>query len=323
MMKGENGLTLSFNDIPDFNNWSIIEPIIKGWSNDKKYYIKTKNGKELLLRISDITEYERKRKEFERLKHLDSMDILMSRPIDFAIFNNGQSVYSLLTWINGEDAQDILPVLDNKEQYFLGIKAGAFLRQIHRIPAPTNQPNWAERFNRKIYRNIANYKACGIQFKGDDEMINYIEANHSLLLDRPQSFQHGDYHVGNMIITPEGELGIIDFNRMDYGDPWEEFNRITWCAIKSPLFASGYINGYFDNIVPDSFFRLMGLYIASNQLSAIPWAIPFGQEEVNIMVEQAQIVMKWYDNFNTYTPSWYVKDYEQYVCRKIIFNNYK
>jgi len=44
---------------------------------------------------------------------------------------------------------------------------------------------------------------------------------------------------------------------------------------------------------------------------------------VNIMVEQAQIVMKWYDNFNTYTPSWYVKDYEQYVCRKIIFNNYK
>lgn len=29
-----------------------------------------------------------------------------------------------------------------------------------------------------------------------------------------------------MIISPEGKLSIIDFNRNDYGDPWEEVNRI-------------------------------------------------------------------------------------------------
>ncbi|MDF2593573.1 MAG: aph, partial [Clostridia bacterium] len=133
----------------------------------------------------------------------------------------------------------------------------------------------------------------------------YIEHNRSLLLNRPQSFQHGDYHVGNMIITPVGELGIIDFNRFDYGDPWEEFNRITWCVSISPAFASGYINGYFDDAVPDMFFRLMALYIAGNQLSSIPWAIPFGQEEVNTMLAQAQDVLKWYDDFETYVPNWY------------------
>jgi len=302
-------LIASFNDIPDSINWNILKPINKGWSNDKKYYIQAMDGKELLLRVSDIEQYENKKKEFDSLKLLINMDILISRPIDFGVCNNGQSVYSLLTWINGEDAEVILPTLNNKEQYMLGIKAGRFLNQIHRIPAPSNQLNWSERFNRKIDRNIANYKACGIHFQGADKIIDYIEHNRSLLLNRIQSFQHGDYHVGNMIITPAGELGIIDFNRLDYGDPWEEFNRITWCVIKSPLFASGYINGYFDNVVPDLFFRLMGLYIASNQLSAIPWAIPFGQEEVNTMLEQAQNVLKWYDNFQTYIPNWYVSNF--------------
>jgi aminoglycoside phosphotransferase (APT) family kinase protein len=308
-MRGDEILTTSFNDIPDSTNWNITKPINKGWSDDKKYYIQTMNGKELLLRISDIKQYEYKKKEFENLKLFINMDILISRPIDFGICNTGKSVYSLLTWINGEDAEVVLPTLDNKMQYMLGIKAGAALKQIHTIPAPQNQPNWTERFNRKIDRNIANYKACGIHLQGDDTILDYIERNRFLLLNRPQSFQHGDYHVGNMIITPAGELGIIDFNRLDYGDPWEEFNRITWCVSISPTFASGYINGYFDNVVPDLFFRLMRLYIASNQLSSIPWAIPFGQEELNTMLEQAQNVSKWYDYFETYIPNWYLPHY--------------
>jgi len=33
----------------------------------------------------------------------------------------------------------------------------------------------------------------------------------------------------------------FDFNRLDYGDPWEEFNRIVWCAGISKQFASGRI----------------------------------------------------------------------------------
>lgn len=300
-------MTVSFNDIGGSHNWDIIEPVNKGWSDDKKYHIITKEGRELLLRLSDISQYEKKKREFECLRPLMDMDILFTQPIDFGICNNGQSVYSLLTWIDGEDAEIILPKLDDKEQYMLGLKAGMYLKQIHSVPAPQSQPNWAERFNRKIERNIGNYNACSIHFQNDDKLIDYIEQNRSLLINRPQSFQHGDYHVGNMIITPKGELGIIDFNRMDYGDPWEEFNRITWCAEISPMFASGYINGYFDGNSPDLFFRLMALYIASNQLSSIPWSVPFGEEEVNTMLKQVQSVLKWYDDFSTYIPNWYLK----------------
>ena len=86
--------------------------------------------------------------------------------------------------------------------------------------------------------------------------------------------------LADMIITPSNELAIIDFNRFDYGDPWEEFNRITWCAEISQEFARGYINGYFNNNVPDLFFRLMLLYISSNQIGSVSWAKSFGNKEL-------------------------------------------
>jgi aminoglycoside phosphotransferase (APT) family kinase protein len=169
-----------------------------------------------------------------------------------------------------------------------------------------NQSKWSEYFNKKIDRKIEKYKACPIKFEGSDYIINYINRNRYLLEDRPQVFQHGDYHIGNMILTKNGSVGIIDFNRLGFGDPWEEFNRITFCAGVSKFFASGRINGYFNNNIPDTFFRLLALYIGSNQLSSIPWAIPFGQEDINFMLKQANDVINWYNGFETHIPSWYI-----------------
>lgn len=305
---GEASMKEIFREIPDANTWNKVEAVNKGWSKDKKYYIKTNDGRELLLRTSDISEYEKKKREYEAIKKLDHIDALISRPIDFGICHDAQSVYSLLTWIAGEDAAVVIPTMNKRKQYELGVKAGAILREMHDIPAENSEVSWAEYYNRKIDKYITNYKGCGIHLNAEELIFNFIEHNRYLLEQRAVSFQHGDYHVGNMIVTPSGELGIIDFNRVDDGDPWEEFNRITWDANLSGHFASGRINGYFNHEVPDEFFRLMALYIASNQLSSIPWAIPFGQEEIDIMLKQAENVMKWYDEFRTYVPSWYLSE---------------
>ena len=132
-----------------------------------------------------------------------------------------------------------------------------------------------------------------------------------MLKNRPQVYQHGDYHIGNMMIDRGGQLHVIDFNRNDYGDPWEEFNRIVWCTQKAPLFASGMVNGYFDDNVPMEFWRLLALYISSNTLSSVYWAIPFGQDEVNTMLNQAKEVLSWYDNMRNPVPTWYKGDFSK------------
>lgn len=150
------------------------------------------------------------------------------------------------------------------------------------------------------------YNECSIKFEGAENIIAYIESNRHLLANRPQSFQHGDYHTGNMMIEND-KIVIIDFDRYDFGDPWEEFNRIVWCVQTSPIFASGIINGYFDNEVPLEFWKLLALYISSNMLSSISWAIPFGESEVNIILNQAKDVLSWYSNMQNAIPTWYVK----------------
>lgn len=295
-----------YSDIPQAATWQLIRPITKGWSSDKKFYIETGDKAKLLLRISDLASYEHKKSEFAAMQQLVRGGVYMPQPLDCGLCNDGQNVYLLLTWLEGVDAETILPTLTDEEQYQFGYIAGQMLRAIHSLPAPHTQVPWKERFRRKTERKISSYQVCELQFSGSDRVIDYLHANMSLLKNRPQSFQHGDFHIGNMIINEHRQLGIIDFNRSDYGDPWEEFNRITFCAEISAPFASGRINGYFEDAVPDLFFRLLAFYIGSNLLSTLPWAIPFGPEEVATSLRQARNVLRWYDNFTTHIPSWYM-----------------
>ena len=279
------------------------EPIYKGWSNDKKYCIADERGRRFLLRISDITQYGAKQSEFRMMQRVASLEIPMCLPIEFGACEEG--VYSIQSWIDGEDAKDRIPCLSYGEQYAYGLEAGRILRRIHSILAPDSQEDWAVRFNRKIDIKVKNYCKCPVKCPNEQAFIDYINANRHLLNGRPQTYQHGDYHIGNMMIDRNGKLYIIDFNRYDYGDPWEEFNRIVWCAQKSSYFASGMVDGYFDCDVPASFWRLLALYISSNTLSSIYWAVPYGETEVNTMLNQAQEVLAWYDSMTNTTPTWY------------------
>lgn len=109
-------------------------------------------------------------------------------------------------------------------------------------------------------------------------------------------------------IDNEGNIVVIDFNRNEYGDPWEEFNRIVWCAQAAPLFASGMVDGYFDNDIPKEFWDLLALYISSNTLSSLPWAIPFGEVEIEVMKKQAKDILDWYNGMKNTVPKWYINE---------------
>lgn len=286
-------------------NFVKKEQIDKGWSSDKKYCVTDENGKQYLLRVSDIAQYNAKQFEFNMMKQVDSLGVPMCRPIEFGTCEDG--VYSIQSWIDGEDAEQVMLGYSDTEQYAYGLESGRILRKIHSIPAPVTQQDWETRFSRKMYYKINKYNECPVKCENGQAFIDYINENSYLLKDRPQVYQHGDYHIGNMMMDHNGQLYIIDFNRNDYGDPWEEFNRIVWCAQKVPPFASGMVNGYFDDNVPLDFWKLLALYISSNTLSSVYWAIPHGQAEVNIMLNQASEILSWYDTMRNPVPTWYFK----------------
>ena len=287
-----------------FQNIISRSPIDKGWSGDQKYCAVTTDGTKYLLRISSIERLERKRREYEKMSEVAELGIPMCMPVEFGTCEEG--AYSIQTWIDGEDAENMVMTMDSAEQYRYGLDAGRILAKIHTIPAPKDVPSWETRFNAKIDRKIAMYENCELKYEsGGDAFLNYLAQNRHLLAGRPQSYQHGDYHIGNMRIDNNGVLTIIDFEKWDVGDPWEEFNRIVWSAQAAPAFASGMVEGYFDGNVPMEFWKLLALYISAGMIGSLPWAIPFGEKEVQVMRKQAAQVLQWYDGMKNVVPTWY------------------
>lgn len=277
-------------------------PIEKGWSGDRKYCVTDRSGARYLLRVMPGKDPGRCETTFRMMQQVAALGVPMCCPVE--IGRCGEGVYILQTWVDGQNAEAVIPGLAAAEQYAYGRRAGEILRQIHCIPAPAGLPDWQTRFGAKIDRKIQLYRACPIRFDGAEAILAYLAANRGLLAGRPQTYQHGDYHIGNMMLE-QGRLVIIDFDRDDFGDPWEEFNRIVWCAQVSPRFAAGMVDGYFPGGVPARFWQLLALYIGSNTLSSVPWAIPFGAQEVQTMLNQAADVLRWYDNMNRLVPGWY------------------
>ncbi|MCT4612352.1 MAG: phosphotransferase [Clostridia bacterium] len=279
-----------------------VEELNKGWSDDKKYIGKDECGNKYLIRKSSLELKEIKRAEYAYLKKVSELDINVSKPIEYK--EDDEYVYMLISWIDGDDASDVIKTLNPEKQYKLGIVAGKYLKDIHTIKAEVTSI-WEEKFNYKIDKKIRRYRDADIEVEGADMLIKYVETHRYLLKGRKQSFHHGDYHIANMIINDNKELGIIDFNRFDFGDPWEEFNRIVWSAQISEEFATGTINGYFNNKVPSDFFELMALYIGVSQIGGLVWGYEYSESQYKVILKLFKDVLSWYDNFERVVPSWY------------------
>ena len=296
-----------FRDIPGSDRWLDVIPVREGWSGDEKFRVTDPDGRALLVRISPNDRMMRRKQEFETLRRINTQtNVNIPQALGFGPCEGG--VYTLLSWVDGTPAETLLPTLSPAEQIDLGHQAGRIARTLHAIPAPSDHEPWDAYFSRKMARKIEMNRNCDLKTPECADFEAYVLANGHLINGRPNTFQHGDFHVGNMVVSSDRILGVVDFDRLSFGDPWEEFNRITWSAQSSPLFASALLTGYFGGNVPMDFWKLLALYIASNQLASIPWAIPFGQEEVNVMVRQNHEVRSWYPGaYGDGAPCWYVE----------------
>lgn len=284
---------------------SIISrtPIDKGWSDDRKYCAITDAGLKFLLRISSVEKREKRKQIYDRICTIATLNISMAQPVEYGICDEG--VYTLESFIDGVDAENFIIESSNEKQYTYGFEAGRILTKLHSIPAPADNQEWDHLFNKKIDQKIATYESCELKYESGNLFLDYIADNRHLLKKRPQTYRHGDYQIGNMMVNESGILTIIDFEYADYGDPWEDFKRIVWCAQTSPYFASGMVDGYFHNEVPYNFWRLLALYICSSAIGTLPWVKHLKDETIKEAMNQASQILEWYDNMQEIVPIWY------------------
>ena len=306
--KSFGGFQEMFRDISSSMNWASMEPVDKGWSTDKKYHIKTLSGEHLLLRLSSIEEYENKKKEFEIIEKYAKLGFRMfqmSMPKEFGACNGNQNTYMLLTWLEGRDLEDALPQLSENEQYRLGRQAGAILKKIHSVPLEEEDVPIKTKKEKKLLQ-LAKYEESGLRIPDDEIAIRYVKENIDQIWKKPPAYLHGDYHPGHLIYMQDGFIGVIDFNRWEVGDPFEEFYKLENFGIESSIpFCIGQIDAYFDDSVPMDFWIANAVYVAQASLFSIKWAEKFGQQEIDGMVARAKRAFADFDGFKKIIPAWY------------------
>jgi len=298
----------AYNQMKQELDISAFEPINKGLSGDSKYRVETADNKQLLLRLSDISQHDQKKAAYDRMKHMAAHKIPMPSPVSFGVASDGNNIYQLLNWCEGENLETILPTLTESEQYTAGLKAGEILHKIHQVPVtPTDATtaNWNERYSSFIDQSIKSFQNSKVPVENSELILNYFENNRHLLETRPQCYIHGDYHAGNMMLSATKEISIIDweihlFN--SYGDPWKE---LTMQA--TPHFSTGLIQGYFSGQPPEDFWPILALYTSISAISAIPWAYYSFPSELESCINHCANVLEWFDNMKNPVPTWYTK----------------
>lgn len=286
-------------------DWASCVPVEKGWSSDRKYRIETRTGRRLLLRLSDIDRYEAKRREFAFIERVARLGIPMSMPLEFGVCDGGREAYMLLTWVDGEDLEDVLPGLSGAEQYRLGRMAGSILRRIHAIPVEEGDLPARSKKAKKL-EQLARYEASDLRVDGDAAAIAFVRDHIDQIWRVPPVYLHGDFHPGNLIYRADGAIGVIDFNRWEVGDPWEEFYKLESFARElSVPYCAGQIDAYFDDAVPEDFWTALAVYVAQAALFSIKWAEPFGPKDIAAMTRRCMTAMKDYDGFKRTVPGWY------------------
>ena len=290
---------------------TTFEFINKGWSNDKKYYIETSEDKHMLLRVSDISEIDRKKAEYNMMERVYQLGVITPQPLGFGILEGVNYCYYLSSWLDGEDAETVLPLVSDTEQYVLGLKAGEMLQKIHNLPAPENAQEWGERFRYKMQARVDFYNANPIKSAFGDIIIRFLKENQNILDNRVQTFNHGDFNITNLIIMHDGQVGLIDFNyfNSDYGDPWWEFDSIPWGTEPSAHFYTGLIKGYFNGQPPSDFFKVFSYYLAYDALAALCDTSIGEQGLPEDGRRHMENILRWFDYMNNPVPTWYLINY--------------
>lgn len=281
-------------------------PVTVGWSSDYKLRLSDSAGRRYLLRCSAGVPVSRRAMQAGAMLEASAAGMLCTLPAKYGPLCDGGS-FILQTWLEGDGLEDILRESDASTCRNLGELAGRALRSVHDASIGPASDFAFITAARRIERHIAGYVRSGFSEPWQCDALAAVRDGLHLLRGRPVCLRHGDFHPGNMVLHGD-KLGIIDFDRCDRGDPFDEFYKAEMFSRElSTDFVNGQLHAYFCGDPPKLFWKVLKLYLADVIMYSLVWALPFGEAEVEGMRSRAITVIDDFDSFRANVPSWYSK----------------
>ena len=137
---------------------------------------------------------------------------------------------------------------------------------------------WFQTYQGRVAHYIELYRRCGYTFDGDDVIISFLRTQRHCIGERPTALMHEDFQTDNMVISPDGELYMIDFQMCGETDPYLVMTGAGVSAMYSVPFAMGQIDGYFGKTVPEDFWQKYRYYMLAEMLYAFTVGVKMEEE---------------------------------------------
>ncbi len=277
--------------------------IDKGFSLDEKILVNDRYlvRKIPLERFEQFKEVFRVQKDFEKVALCQKV-ISLSKDDKYG--------YYVTEYLEGKNGLEVIESYSNKKQYELGMIAAKEIVKFHKaypLPDFDMRKHLNDYLNTKI--QVAIEHNVNNLLPEIDDIIKLVKNNIHHLYSLKGVQTHADYHLFNMIFH-EGEYkGVIDFERVRPGSILTDFRNNTPHNSKiSPYFASGYIDGYLDEVPFKNFFLMYNAYDLLLTIAAIPWVQKFDSENVDKSIKIIRSIFDQKNNLST-SPKWYVGRY--------------
>jgi len=280
-----------------------IEKIEEGFSVDEKFLV---NGK-YIVRILSLNRVERFKKVYDFQKKFHEV-ALCQKPINLIV--DEQFGYYITEYLPGKNGLEVISSYSEGKQRELGIITGCELSKIHKKYV-------VEEYDVKSYLDdyLESKSQIAIESKLEEdlpeifEVIEVVRKNIHHLYHLKGILTHSDYHLFNMIFDFGVYKGVIDFERCRTGIFLTDFrNNTPHNSDVSPAFASGFIDGYLDEIPVDNFFLMYNIHDLLVTIAALTWVKQFNPENVEVDIVKIQKIFKQKDKLDQ-APPWYIGKY--------------
>lgn len=284
---------------------------ITSTDSDDKYVITAADSEIFLLKIYSLNRERDVQANKEVNNRIINVNIRTPLILEVGKTETDFLPYELMPWIPGKSLDQLLNLFSEDLQYKTGVDAGIILRSIHKMDChKLSIPNHLP-LNERVKYVIERYdflKKNGYSTYKGDVFKDYVLKSAYEQSEKSISMLHGDYHTGNIIEGENGELWVIDWIYNLLGDPIEDFVRIFVSADKSPKFAMGQIDGYFEGSIPKWFWYKLKMYAAIQQLEILFYPMGRLQDGRTIQEHQHQVVYEQYYGMKSIIPKFYLEE---------------
>jgi len=295
------------SSIPGSSAWIHISEFKKSNSQDKKYFIVDEHHQQYLLHLTGSKHYERKKIEYEILKTLVANGTNVPDPVGFGLDQSGRAVYLMTRWINGEPGDKEICRQKNTFQCFYGIYTGLWLKNTHYFSMQNRTPEAWEQCQLARWCKIQDaYRYGRLKISYFHKLSDMIERNLPLLSGRQQCILHGDFSLENVILSPDGNLTLINFGDWCYGDPLHDLAQVMTCIHKAcPSYAVGILECYLADGSIDNKLKIINLYAAFNLLEAVMNSLNSDLGSRERALEDVQVFIRDLKGCRQDKPVWY------------------